>query len=244
MTRTDNHLQQEGLVLLAIETSGLCGSIALVTGRECLAEYSLQSRLTHSRRLMAGIEWLLAEAGLVWGQIGGIAVSLGPGSFTGLRIGLSTAKGLVMATGVPLLGVSALDGLAAQLAHAAVPICPVLDARKKEVYAGFYRCRSGGVSEKTGDSMVLSPAALAAMISEPTLLVGDGAAAYKEFFRERLGEMALFPPAPIYFSRAAAIGLLALGKLARGEVLDPATVVPIYIRASEAELSQVSALKR
>jgi tRNA threonylcarbamoyladenosine biosynthesis protein TsaB len=236
MSRTDNNLQQEGPVLLALETSGPCGSIALVTGRECLGEYTLQSKLTHSRRLLAGIDWLLGEAGLAWGQIGGIAISLGPGSFTGLRIGLSTAKGLAMATGAPLLGVSALDGLAAQLAHAAVPICPVLDARKKEVYAAFYRNGPGGQAERTSDYMVLPPAALMAMISEPTLLVGDGAAAYEESFRERLGGMALLPPAQLYFPRAAAIGLLALVKLEQGESLDPADAVPLYIRPSEAEL--------
>ncbi|MDA8164342.1 MAG: tRNA (adenosine(37)-N6)-threonylcarbamoyltransferase complex dimerization subunit type 1 TsaB [Desulfobacteraceae bacterium] len=236
MTPTGNHLPQEGPVVLAIETSGMCGSIALVTGRECIGEYSLQSKLTHSRRLLAGIDWLLGEAGLDWPGIGGIAVSLGPGSFTGLRIGLSTAKGLAMATGAPLLGVSALDGLAAQLAHAALPVCPVLDARKKEVYAAFFRSGPEGRPHKTSDSMVLPPAALAAMISEPTLLVGDGAALYGDLFRERLGGLALFPPAPVYFPRAAAIGFLALGNLARGEVLDPAAAVPIYIRPSEAEL--------
>lgn len=237
MKRTDKNRQPEGPVVLAIETSGLCGSVALVSGQGCLGEYSLNSRLTHSRRLLAGIDWLLGEAEFGWERIGGIAVSLGPGSFTGLRIGLSTAKGLVMAAGAPLLGVSALDGLAAQFAHAAVPVCPVLDARKKEVYAAFFRNGPEGMLERTSDYMVLPPAALAAMISGPTLLVGDGATLYEELWRERLGGQALFPPAQIYFPRAAAIGLLALEKLARGEVLDPAAAVPIYIRPSEAELN-------
>jgi tRNA threonylcarbamoyladenosine biosynthesis protein TsaB len=237
MNPIDKHMQPEGPIVLALETSGMCGSVALVTEKSCLGEYSLASKLTHSRRLLAGIEWLLGEAGIEWGQIGGIAVSLGPGSFTGLRIGLSSAKGLVMATGVPLLGVSALDGLAAQFAHAAVSVCPVLDARKKEVYAAFFRGGPEGRLEKTSDYMVLPPATLAAMISEPTLLVGDGAAIYGELFRERLGNLAVFPSALIYFPRAAAIGLLGLKKLKQGEVLDPAAAVPIYIRPSEAELN-------
>jgi tRNA threonylcarbamoyladenosine biosynthesis protein TsaB len=229
-------LQEKGPVLLALETSGVCGSIALVTERQCLGEYTLCSKQTHSRRLLVGIEWLLGEVGFDWKKIGGVAVSLGPGSFTGLRIGLSTAKGLAMATGIPLLGVAALDGLAAQLAHAASLICSVLDARKQEVYTAFYRSGPAGV-ERVSDYMVLPPATLAAMISEPVLLVGDGAFAYEELFRERLGDALVIAPGEIYFPRAAAIGQLAFSKWQRQEFLEPASAVPLYIRPSEAEMN-------
>jgi tRNA threonylcarbamoyladenosine biosynthesis protein TsaB len=223
-------------VLLALETSGMCGSIALVSKQQCIGEYSLHSRKTHSRRLLAGIDWLLGEAGLDWDEIGAIAISLGPGSFTGLRIGLSTAKGLAMASGLPLLGVVGLDGLAAQLGHASTLICPVLDARKNEVYAAFYRCRAAGLPERVSDLMVLPPAALAAMISEPVVLVGDGAILYEELFQQKLGELAIVAPGTIYFPRAASIGRLAFAKWARKDFLDPAGAVPLYIRPSEAEM--------
>jgi tRNA threonylcarbamoyladenosine biosynthesis protein TsaB len=223
-------------VLLALETSGICGSIALVNQRQCLAEYSLHSKQTHSRRLLVGIDWLMAEAGLEWADIGGVAVSLGPGSFTGLRIGLSTAKGLAMAASKPLLGVAALDGLAAQLVHAAPLICPVLDARKQEVYTAFYRSGPAG-AERVSDYMVLAPGDLAAMIREPVVLVGDGAVAYEELFRERLGETATIASGVIYFPRAAAIGQLAIDKWHRQEFLEPAAAVPLYVRPSEAEMN-------
>jgi tRNA threonylcarbamoyladenosine biosynthesis protein TsaB len=223
-------------VLLALETSGMCGSIGLVSPNRCLGEYTLQSRRTHSRRLLDGIVWLLGEAGLEWREINGIAVSLGPGSFTGLRIGLSTAKGLAMAAGVPLLGVAALDGLAAQFAHSSSLICPVLDARKNEVYAAFYRCQAQGLPRRVSDYMVLPPERLAAMISEPVLLAGDGALQYEELFQNRLGEKATIASGSLYFPRAAAIGSLALSKWAQKDFLDPAGAVPLYIRPSEAEM--------
>jgi tRNA threonylcarbamoyladenosine biosynthesis protein TsaB len=230
------HRPESEPVLLALETSGMCGSIALVTQRQCLGEYTLLSKQTHSRRLLGGIDWLLREAGLDWTEIGGLAVSLGPGSFTGLRIGLSTAKGLAMAAGIPLLGVAALDGLAAQLAHAAPLICPVLDARKQEVYAAFYRPGPVG-AERVSDYMVLSPAALAAKINESVILVGDGAVAYEELFRKQLGETAIIASGVIYFPRAAAIGQLAFSKWQKQEFLEPASAVPLYIRPSEAEMN-------
>jgi tRNA threonylcarbamoyladenosine biosynthesis protein TsaB len=226
---------ESGPVLLAMETSGMCGSIALVTGERCIAEYSLQSKQTHSRRLLAGIDWLLGEAGLDWSEIGGVAISLGPGSFTGLRIGLSTAKGLAMAANIPLVGVTALDGLAAQFYYPGRLVCPVLDARKQEVYAAFYRTGQIGV-RRVSDYLVLPPEALADMISEPVILAGDGSAAYEELFRERLGEDAIIAPAAIFFPQAAAIGQLAFAKWQSREFLDPGSAVPLYIRPSEAEL--------
>lgn len=224
-------------IILALETATMCGSVALVAENSCLAEFSLQTGETHSRRLLAGIDRVLQETGTDWPEVDAVAVSLGPGSFTGLRIGLATAKGLAMAGGVKLIGVGTLDGLAAQL-HAAgkILICPVLDARKKEVYCCFYRCDNLGTPRRLGEYQVISPEALCAMIDEPVVLLGDGAAVYAELFREKLADLLHIPPANAYFPRAATIGLLALDKWQKNEFLDPAGVEPIYIRPSEAEL--------
>ena len=98
--------------------------------------------MTHSKRLLGSIEYIMQHCEMSWYDIDGIAISLGPGSFTGLRIGLATTKGLAMAAGLPLIGVSSLDGLAAQLPYAEHLICSVLDARKKEVYAASF-CGTG-----------------------------------------------------------------------------------------------------
>lgn len=222
--------------ILALETATMCGSVAVMADEICVAEYSLVSQQTHSRRLLSGIDRLLVDAEISWRDIDAIAVSLGPGSFTGLRIGLSTAKGLAFATGKPLIGVGTLDGLAAQFFKAAGLICPVLDARKKEVYAALYRASESGVCERQSDYLVLSPENLCRRIDEPVLFVGDGALLYKEKFTDQLGGRALFAPGGCCYPRAAAIGMLAVSMWKEQEFLDPAEVVPLYVRPSEAEL--------
>lgn len=224
-------------VILAIETATMCGSIGLVADKNCVAEFSLQTGETHSRRLLAGVDWLLQETGLDWPVIDAVAVSLGPGSFTGLRIGLATAKGLTMAAGIKLIGVGTLDGLAAQVfARGNILICPVLDARKKEVYGGFYRCDEQGIPRLQDEWWVMSPETLCERIREPVVLLGDGAAVYKDAFRDGLGDLLLVPPQGTYFPRAASIGMLAAEKWQQDSFIDPVSAEPIYIRLSEAEL--------
>jgi len=224
-------------VILALETATMCGSVALVTENKCLAEFSLQTGETHSRRLLAGVDWILQETGIDWPAIDAVAVCLGPGSFTGLRIGLATAKGLVMAADAKLIGVGTLDGLAAQLFGAGETlICPVLDARKKEVYCGFYKCDNSGVPRLLEGPLVMSPESLCERIDEPVVFLGDGATVYGDLFREKLVDLLKMVPSNVYFPRATTIGLLALDKWQKNEFLDPAGAEPIYIRASEAEL--------
>ena len=139
-------------LILALETSGSCGSVAVVDGRGCRAEYSLQSSRTHSRRLLETVERVMVESETDWRQLDALAVGLGPGSFTGLRIGLSSAKGLALATGKPLLGISSLDGLAAQAIYQPLPVCALIDARKQEVFAAFYRTGSAATGQNNQDS--------------------------------------------------------------------------------------------
>jgi tRNA threonylcarbamoyladenosine biosynthesis protein TsaB len=224
-------------LILAIETATMCGSVALLSGNRCLAENSVDTKTTHSRRLIQQVGQVMRETGSEWEQIDGIAVSLGPGSFTGLRIGLSTAKGLAMAANRPLLGVPTLDGLARQiLAPPGSRVCALLDARKSEVYAGFYECNPAGIPEKIGEYLVITPDKLAALIDGPTLLVGDGGLVYHELFEKTLGKAAIFTPPRIFFNRAATIGLIASEMFANRDFLDPADAVPIYVRPSEAEI--------
>jgi tRNA threonylcarbamoyladenosine biosynthesis protein TsaB len=225
-------------VILALETATLCGSVALVVPDLCLAEFSLQSGETHSRRLLAGIDQLLRETSIDWSLIDGVAVSLGPGSFTGLRIGLATAKGLVMASGAKLIGIGTLDALASQLFGVGdTLICPLLDARKKEIYCGFYKCDAQGRPGLQGEYMVIAPERLCDMIREPVLLLGDGVRYYQDLFREKLADQVISVPENLFFPRAAAIGFLALEQWREQKFLDPAGSAPIYIRPSEAELN-------
>ena len=225
-------------IILAIETATMCGSVALMSGDHCLAEISIDTATTHSRRLIQQVDKVMRETAMDWDGIDAISVSLGPGSFTGLRIGLSTAKGLCLATDLPLLGVPTLDGLARQItAPPDTMILTVLDARKKEVYGAFYQCNEAGVPEKVGKYMVMKPAEMAAMIEEPTILVGDGSVLYREVFVEQSTGPVIFAPPQTFFPRAATIGLIGIELFAGSNFVEPATVVPFYVRPSEAELS-------
>jgi tRNA threonylcarbamoyladenosine biosynthesis protein TsaB len=201
-----------------------------------VAVISLAGRMTHSRRLLSVIELLMAETGRTWQDMDGIAVSTGPGSFTGLRIGMATAKGLAAAAGKALLGVSTMDALASKCLTDKL-ICAVLDARKTEVYAAFYRLGDDGLVARISELAVLRPAELAALVVEQVVMVGDGAQAYRDVFRSLLGERVIFAPALLHEPSAAALGLLAGEHLARGELLDLAEGGPTYVRSSDAELN-------
>lgn len=224
-------------MILAIETATMCGSVAVVADDGVIAEYSLQNSRTHSQRLLAGIEWLMAEAGLGWANIDGVAVSSGPGSFTGLRIGFSTAKGLVLAADKPLLAVSTLEALASQFSYSHRLICPVLDARKHEVYTAFFRAATDGTCRRLSDYMAVSPAKLAGLITEPAILLGDGLVPYGDYLCQELGALAMVPSPAIFFPRAAAVGMLAVKMWHEKSFIDPATAEPVYVRASEAEVN-------
>ncbi len=227
-------------LILAIDTATLCCSVAITAGNQdsgrILAQLTLCSTVTHSRRLLTIIERLLAETAVTWAMLDGIAVSIGPGSFTGLRIGLATAKGLACAAVKPLLGVSTLTCLASVCSTSRL-ICAALDARKKEVYAGFFRNDEKGMVRQIGKFVVTSPEHLAEAIKEPVYMTGDALAVYGEYWRQALGERLATAPGQLRLPSAASLGLLAAEQLQAGETLDIAAASPLYVRASDAELS-------
>lgn len=216
--------------LLAVETSTLAGGVALLDGDRVRGEYVLDVSATHSERLLPAIDRLLADAGWAPADLEGLAVGVGPGSFTGLRIGLAAVKGLALALGIPVAAVPTLDAMAATLPFAALPVCPVLDARKGEVYACRYRWEGEGW-RREWEYLAVPPQALAARLEEPTILLGDGAAAV------RSPHVRLAPPHRRLPSPAA-VGVLGLARLRAGETVAPAALVPIYLRPSEAELKR------
>ncbi len=237
MAHTSKDMLRQAPLILALENSGLCGSIALISGSHCIAEHSQLSRLTHSKRMLSSLERLMQETETEWNEIDAIAISLGPGSFTGLRIGLSTVKGLAMASGTPLIGVSSLDGLAGQFGFTSLLICPLLDARKKEIYAAFYRSDKNGNVSRISDYLVAPPEDIIAQINEPTLFIGDGTEVYKELLHDKLGDQAIFAPPQLNFAKASSIGYLALPLWQQKHFLDPASAGPIYVRPSDAEIN-------
>lgn len=227
-------------LILTMDTATPCSSVALTAGTRrdgnLVASLCLTGNVTHSRRLLSAIDHLTREAGVDKTAVAGIGVSLGPGSFTGLRIGMATAKGLAAASGKPLFGVSTLDALAAQCVTSTL-ICTLLDARKKEVYAAFHRCNSEGIAERQGEVQALSPEKLAATIDEPVFMIGDGVKTYGALFRQLLGNKVSFAPAQFHTPSAAALGMIAGEMYVRGESMDIGEAVPIYVRSSDAELN-------
>jgi tRNA threonylcarbamoyladenosine biosynthesis protein TsaB len=223
------------MLVLGIETSTTQGGVALVGEAGLISEYTLNVEVTHSERVLPAIERMLQDAGVPLSALGGLAVSIGPGSFTGLRIGLSTAKGLAYATGLPVAAVPTLEAMAWVLPQARPPICPVLDARKQEVYAAVFQHGPDGLGRLMEDP-ALSPEALAAQIRKPTLFLGDGLSAYGDLWRRLLGERLVLPPATHRGPRAACVADLGRQRLLRGEAEAIGSLVPRYLRASEAEL--------
>lgn len=233
------------MLILAVETSTFTGSVALVEASveggtspslRVIGETTLQVSETHSSRLMPTIDRLLRETSLPMQKVQGIALGLGPGSFTGLRIAVSTVKGLAFALQVPVVGAPTLDVLANNIRYASTQVCPVLDARKKEVYAALFRGDGQGHLRKVSEDWVLSPEDLCSRISGTTILLGNGTEVYGEIFKKRLGPRALFAPPELSFPRAVQVARLCLPGFQRGETLDLFAFTPIYIRRSEAEI--------
>ncbi len=225
--------QNTSPLILAFETSGETGGVALYRGR-LLGEVLLSGSITYSRRLLPAVEFLLRNLGLELAAVEVLAVSLGPGSFTGLRIGLATVKGLALSLGKPVVAVETPAALAALVPESPYPICPVLDARRGEVFAALYRFDQDGLRSLLSPT-VLTPEALCARLSGPTVFLGEGLRLYGEFFRKRLGKNYLEAPGHLREGRASGVAYLAEKKALSGEFADPATLVPFYLRATEAE---------
>jgi tRNA threonylcarbamoyladenosine biosynthesis protein TsaB len=225
------------LKLLTIDTSTSTCSVSLTIGEKVVSEYLLNLEKTLASRLIRTVDTTLSEAGLDVTELDGIGVALGPGSFTGLRVGAATVKGLALAANKPVVGFSSLAMLAMNLPWAAYPVCPMFDAKKKEIYTAVYTCRELPVPVIA--DCVVSPGNFLEGLDGITIFVGEGALAYRELIVARLGDKALFAPSSAQLPRASHGAVLARGAFARGETIPLAALVPRYIRASEAELAKM-----
>ncbi len=229
--------------VLAVETATPLGSVSLVDEDGVILERESGAVSAHSTWLLPAIRDLLATARLSLEEVTGFAVSAGPGSFTGLRIGMSTVKGLALATGKPMVAVPTLDALAEMIPFCRHLVCPILDARKKEVYAALYRHLPRGGVRRQDDYLVLAPRDLACMITERVLFLGTGVDLYRDLMMELLGKKVLFASAHFRHPRASAVGRLGLRRLARGQADDLDRLEPLYVRPSQAELIRKGRLK-
>ncbi len=229
--------------ILAIETSTLLGGIAVADDSSGLiAEIRLNVKSTHSERLMTAVDHVLKQSGLDISDMDAFAVAIGPGSFTGLRIGMSTVKGFSYATGKPIVSVPTLEAFAWNFPYSGYPVCPMLDARKNEVYAGIYKWE-GNECKKIMPETAINPADLLKEIKGMAVFAGDGAKIYKKLIMETLKDNAIFAPPSKMSPSASSVAEIAVEKIRQGIITDPVTLTPFYLRKSEAEIKENAKFK-
>jgi tRNA threonylcarbamoyladenosine biosynthesis protein TsaB len=229
--------------ILGINTATAFGSVGIIDGDRVMGEYSLNVPTTHSERLMACIDRLLTDTEIRLEEIAGFSVALGPGSFTGLRIGVSTAKGLAFATGRPVAGVSTLEALAVNLLNCTTEICPILDARKREVYAALFRANRHHRLTRVTPDMVISPQNLIKEIQGPVTFLGDGVEVYGGFLKRKLGRRASFAAPELAYIHGAVLARIGLKQILKEKTVDLTSFTPRYIRRSEAEIKYAEKAK-
>ena len=224
--------------ILGIDTSTKFCNLGLIEDEDILIECTINGlKKKHSSILVPAIKNLLKTVDLKIEEINGIAVSIGPGSFTGLRIGLSVAKGLCYARSLPLLGIPTLDAMAFPFKEIPYLICPVLESKKDEIYDVVFR---GGVSlHKVMDYKCEDIQSLLFRLSplkEKIIFSGDGIKKYRDIIKEKIGKDALFIDSQLNLPVATSIAFLGLNKLKKGEKDNISTLSPFYLRKSEAEI--------
>ncbi len=226
--------------ILAIDTSTMLGGIAVMEESALIAESRLNVKSTHSERLMTEIEHCLMQSDLKISDIDVFAVAIGPGSFTGLRIGLSTVKGFSYATGKPVVSVPTLEALAWNFPQSRYPVCAMLDARKKEVYAALFEWQNQDFQKIIAEHSIKPEEfiryTLNAIRYDKFIFAGEGAMIYRDKIIEVMGERAIFAPPEKTVPSPANVAALGLKKALMGDFSEPISLSPIYIRKSEAEI--------
>ena len=230
--------------ILALDSSGLVASAAILDNETILAEYTVNYKKTHSQTLLPMVDELVRMTSQDLSELDAIAVAAGPGSFTGLRIGSATAKGLGLALSKPLVSVPTLEGLAYNLYESADLLCPMMDARRKQVYTGLF-CWDEGIfksllSQRACPVETILADCLEAALERGKKLVflGDGVPVYKDMICEALegsGAAYAFAPPHMNRQRAGSVGVRGLELYQMGQIETAADHAPVYIRKSQAE---------
>lgn len=232
------------MLILGLESSAKSASVALSRDGALLALTFQQTGLTHSRTLLPMAEALLKNAGLTLGDLDAVAVAHGPGSFTGVRIGVATAKGLCWGAGIPAVGVSTLEAMALSGGESAPEgsvVCCAMDARREQIYNALFRFKDG-VPERLTPDRAVGLDALAAELSgqdAPIWVMGDGAALCYDYLRGA-GRAAVLAPEPVRMQTARGVCRAAEGRTPQSA----AELLPVYLRLSQAERERQSRLKR
>jgi tRNA threonylcarbamoyladenosine biosynthesis protein TsaB len=220
----------------------LCG-VALVENGHLLCEFRLKTGFQHAEHLLVLVDRVLKDLKLEMADLDGLALTIGPGSFTGLRVAVSTVKGLLVGIDKPVAAVSTLEVLAWNLPMASNPICTLLDAKKKEVYAALFAFEESGELKRLMDDQVILPTALLERLSGEILFIGEGAHRYRDLIIERLGRRARFVPPSQQVSKASIVAQIGLEQLRQGQRVDIRNLTPNYLRRSDAEVNLEKRLK-
>jgi len=216
--------------VVGIETSGFIGNIAVCDGNTVVGKKMYGKNLSHDKEIVSSLESIFNEIKWDPNDIDLIAVSIGPGSYTGLRIGVTCAKTLAYGLGKPVIGIPTLDVLAENVKdHNAKTICPVIDAKRKSVYACIYDRNNKRIT----DFLIISPDSLIDILPDSALIFGDGIAPYKQIFAQK--EFIILSDEKPGIADAANVARLGLERYERGMRCEINSLVPLYLRKSEAE---------
>ena len=226
--------------ILALDSSGMAASVAVVEDENMLAEYTVNYKKTHSQTLLPMLDAAVQMVQLKLDTIDAIAVASGPGSFTGLRIGSATAKGLGLALDKPIIGVPTTQAMAYNLFGAGGVVCPIMDARRNQVYTGIYGFKNGHL-EILEDQMAADIYQVIEKLNAlkcPVIFTGDGISVYREVIDQNIQVPAEYAPAHLNRQRASAVAALAMEYLKEGRVQTAAEHRPEYLRMSQAEMER------
>ena len=232
------------MTILGLEASGIVASVALASDEKLLAEYTINNKRTHSKTLMPMLEEMMTRLDLELDIIDAIAVAAGPGSYTGLRISSATAKGLAMALDKPVISVPTMEGLAYNLWSADGYVCPIVDARRNQVYTGVYHFENNNIITDTPQEVVIVDDLLESIsemlntddrLYDNVIFLGDGVNPHRNIIIDRLGVKTSFAPAHMSMPRAANIASLGVVYANQGKTETGAEHRPIYLMLSQAE---------
>lgn len=231
--------------ILALESSGLVASVAIVSEDALLAEYTVNYKKTHSQTLLPMLDEIVKMVEMPLSEVDAIAISEGPGSFTGLRIGSATAKGLGLALNKPIVAVPTLDSLAYNLYGTDKLICPLMDARRNQVYTGLYEFTSSKFNVVKEQSAVAVDEIISEInrLNKKVIYLGDGVEAYRQVLMEKTRVDYDFAPFHLAKQRAATVGALGIIYYKSNKIQTAAEHEPIYLRLSQAERERAERLK-
>lgn len=220
--------------ILAIDSCSNVATAALMDDDVLVAQFSLNNKTTHSTKLLPQIEYMMKNAETEFSDIDLFAVTVGPGSFTGERIGVATAKALAHAANKPMVGVSALMAMAYNIKYTDYLICPIMDARREQVYTSTFKWKNDElITIKDDRAMALDE--LLKEFDEDVIFFGDGVPVFKEKIAERLGNKAHFAPANLMHISGGGVAEAAKSEYKKGNACNYASLTPKYLRLSQAE---------